>query len=142
MFADPFSNLMLVMLLFFGGLLIMFIFMMRSLDNNWRNQEETRRQMDLSLSDLGRKIDELLYRARRGNGLEDEAKPLPGDFPPEDKLIVQAPSLPGEIFGYAGDSAAGDDKRQFGDLKLHRTAPDLSAVPKPEAQAGKETGKA
>jgi hypothetical protein len=142
MFADPFSNLMLVMLLFFGGLLIMFIFMMRSLDNNWRNQEETRRQMDLSLSDLGRKIDELLYCVRRESGLEGGAKPLPGDFPPEGKAALQESSLPGEIFGYAGDSAAGDNKRQFGDLKLRRTAPDLSAVLKPEAQDGKEAGKA
>jgi hypothetical protein len=75
-----------------------------------------------------------LYRVRRGSGPEGETKPLQGDFPPEDKLIVQAPSLPGEIFGYAGDSAAGENKRQFGDLKLHRTAP--------EAQGGKETDKA
>ena len=61
MFADPFSNLMLVILLFFAGLLIMFIFMMRSIEANWRNQEETRKQMSLSLSDLERKIGDLQY---------------------------------------------------------------------------------
>lgn len=67
MFADPFFNLMLIVLLFFAGLLVMFIFMMRSIDSNWRNQEETRKQMALSLSDLERKLNEIGMMLRGGN---------------------------------------------------------------------------
>jgi hypothetical protein len=135
MFADPFSNLMLVMLLFFCGLLIMFIFMMRSLDNNWRNQEETRRQMDLSLSDLERKVDELLYIARQEGGPRDVSASPPGDFPAEDKLASAGAAAASATAGCTESGAEG--KRQFGDLKLSHTLPDMSAVFEAEGQGGK-----
>ncbi|MDR2892439.1 MAG: hypothetical protein LBV80_05075 [Deltaproteobacteria bacterium] len=61
MFADPFSNLMLVILLFFAGLLIMFIFVMRSIESGRRSQEEAHRQLESSLSELDRKFRELNY---------------------------------------------------------------------------------
>jgi hypothetical protein len=131
MFADPFSNLMRVLLLFFCGLLIMFIFMMRSLDNNWRNQEETRRQMDLSLSDLERKVDELLYFVRLESGPQELPASPPGDFPPEDKL-ASAGAVPA---GYAESGA--EHKKRLGDLKLNHALPDMSAVFEPEGQGGK-----
>jgi hypothetical protein len=126
MFADPFSNLMLVMLLFFCGLLIMFIFMMRSLDNNWRNQEETRRQIGLNLSDLERKVDELLYFVRQESGSQDLSASPPGDFPFEDKLASA---------GYPESGA--EHKKRLGDLKLNHALPDMSAVFEPEGQDGK-----
>ena len=81
MFADPFSNLMLLILLFFAGLLIMFIFMMRSIEGNWRNQEETRRQMALSLNDLERKVGELSFLLKSAYGTGEE---LPEEMPVQD----------------------------------------------------------
>lgn len=61
MFADPVSNLMLIILIFFAGLLVMFVFMLRSLELNAQNQEETRRQLSISLTDLERKVGELTF---------------------------------------------------------------------------------
>lgn len=70
MFADPVSNLMLIILLFFAGLLVMFIFILRSLEMSAQNHEETRRQLSISLSDLERKVAELAF-AMRDKGLID-----------------------------------------------------------------------
>ena len=61
MFADPVSNLMLIILLFFAGLLVMFVFILRSLELTAQNQEETRRQLSISLSDIERKVAELTF---------------------------------------------------------------------------------
>lgn len=68
MFADPISNLMLIILLFFAGLLVMFVFILRSLDLSAQNQEEERRQIAISLTDLERKVAELAF-AMRGKGV-------------------------------------------------------------------------
>jgi hypothetical protein len=125
MFADPFSNLMLVLLLFFGGLLIMFVFMMRSLDNNWRNQEETRRQLALNLSDLERKVDELLSAVRKENNPVTPSNAPFGDFPPEDRLASKEPVAYLETSGFAETGEIRGHKKQVGDLKLNQSLPDL-----------------
>lgn len=59
MFADPLSNLMLVILLFFLGLLVMFVFVVRSLNLITQNIEETRKQLGISLMDMERKLSEI-----------------------------------------------------------------------------------
>lgn len=81
MFADPVSNLMLIILLFFAGLLVMFVFILRSLELSSQNHEETRRQIAVSLTDLERKVAELAF-ALQGKGLI-ELDDLPGGAPEE-----------------------------------------------------------
>ena len=79
MFADPLSNLMLIILLFFAGLLVMFIFILRSLELNAQNQEEISRQVAISLTDIERKVAELAF-ALKAKGLidiEDAPAPVP-----------------------------------------------------------------
>ncbi|MDR2825581.1 MAG: hypothetical protein LBV76_02160 [Deltaproteobacteria bacterium] len=125
MFADPFSNLMLVLLLFFGGLLIMFVFMMRSLDHNWRNQDETRRQLALSLSDLERKVDELLSAVSKEKQSVVPPKVPVGDFPPEDRLASKEPVAYLETSGFAETGEIRGHKKQVGGLKLNQSLPDL-----------------
>lgn len=100
MFSDPFSNLMLVLLLFFCGLLVMFIFMMRNLESHWRNQEETRMQLALHLSDLEIKLDTLLRLA--GVGQPTGAAPgfEPGFVEDADELLDFAANE-AESFGNA-----------------------------------------
>lgn len=68
MFAEPLSNLMLIILLFFAGLLVMFIFILRSLELNAQHEEEISRQVAISLTDLERKMAELTF-AMRDKGL-------------------------------------------------------------------------
>jgi hypothetical protein len=83
MFVDPFSNLMLVLLLFFCGLLVMFIFLMRNQESHWRNQEETRMQLALHLSDLEAKLDTLLRLVAAPGSVSGSAEDTDGllDFP-------------------------------------------------------------
>lgn len=80
MFADPVSSLMLIILLFFAGLLVMFIFILRSLELASQGREETRRQLSISLTDLERKVAELTF-ALREKGLVDIETP-PCEAPP------------------------------------------------------------
>jgi hypothetical protein len=130
MFADPYSNLMLVMLLFFGGLLIMFIFMMRNIDNNWRNQEETRRQLDLNLSDIERKLDELLHIVKHADELHVNDRPKPA------KPDYKEPAAYLETSGYAETGEVNDSGRPDGDQKPGQSLPDMLAGFEPEAQSG------
>lgn len=75
MFADPLSNLMLIILLFFAGLLVMFIFILRSLELNAQNQEEISRQVAISLTDLERKVSELTFAIKDKGLIEIEEIP-------------------------------------------------------------------
>lgn len=75
MFADPVSNVMLIILLFFAGLVVMFVFILRSLELALQNQEETRRQLSISLSDLERKVAELTFAMREKGLIELEYAP-------------------------------------------------------------------
>jgi hypothetical protein len=108
MFSDPFSNLMLVLLLFFCGLLVMFIFMMRNLESHWRNHEETRMQLSLHLSDLETKLDTLLRLAGAGS-----AGSLGGESLYEQAV---APAWAGaqEYDSVAGQDAEPDDNPDSG----------------------------
>lgn len=65
MFADPVSNLMLVILIFFIGLLVMFLFIMRSLEHNEKNVLETHRQLAMGLTDLERKVAQLALSMKK-----------------------------------------------------------------------------
>lgn len=84
MFADPVSNLMLIILLFFAGLLVMFVFILRSLELAAQSQEETRHQLAISLTDLERKVAELTF-AMRDKGLfeMDELSEAPQEKAPK-----------------------------------------------------------
>lgn len=75
MFADPVSNLMLIILLFFAGLLVMFIFILRSLEINAQNQEEFSRQLAISLTDVERKVAELAFALKDKGLIELEDAP-------------------------------------------------------------------
>lgn len=70
MFTDPLTNLFLVILLFFAGLLVMFFFIMRTMEFILRSHEETRKQLSVTLADLESKLAELAFavKAEKGEG--------------------------------------------------------------------------
>jgi hypothetical protein len=84
MFADPVSNLMLVILIFFSGLLIMFFFIMRSLERNDQNILEAHKQLAIGLTDLERRVAQLAFFLKKnemGKIDEDSRKELTRAFP-------------------------------------------------------------
>lgn len=83
MFADPISNLMLMLVLFFIAVMIMFIFILRSLDISAQNQEETRRQLAISLTDLERKVAELTFAIREKGIIDIDDLAVPPYESPE-----------------------------------------------------------
>ncbi len=85
MFADPLSNLMLVMLMFFAGLVVMFVFIMRHLDLVEQNTEEIRRQLTVSMMDMERGISRIQAATQNGetSSCDMTQVPLPSPLPPE-----------------------------------------------------------
>jgi hypothetical protein len=116
MFADPVSNLMLIVLLFFAGLLVMFVFILRSLEMAAQNQNEARRQLAVSLTDIERKVAELSF-ALRDKGLieiEDGAAAPEKAGPP----VRQPPrDLTGLFDGFSGRTPEGPDGRKPADKR-------------------------
>lgn len=109
MFAEPVSNLMIIILLFFAGLLVMFVFILRSLEIAAQNHEETRRQIALSLTDLERKVAELAF-ALRGKGLiEAEDFPEAAGAPPSTEAGQDLDDL-ASFFGNAAQGQNGNKR--------------------------------
>lgn len=87
MFADPLSNLMLVILLFFIGLLVMFVFIMRNLHLAAQSIEETRKQLGISLMDLERKLSDISCALKMPGEQGEKCAP-----PASHSTVVQPPA--------------------------------------------------
>lgn len=78
MFDSENANLIFVILLFFLGLLIMFLFIVRALQETMDQQNELQTQLGLALNDIESKVAALSYEI---NKIEGRA---PAELPPGD----------------------------------------------------------
>ena len=78
MFADSFSALMALIILNFAGMLVMFLFLLRSMDAVQRGIHDLRAQMQLRMTDCEHQIAELNFTLRKREGGQlPENDPLP-----------------------------------------------------------------
>ncbi|MDR2051168.1 MAG: hypothetical protein LBQ63_05285 [Deltaproteobacteria bacterium] len=96
MLAEPLSNLMLLILLFFLGLMLMFIYMARALGASARKLDDIRRQLGLALADLDQRMENLTFELKNSK-YPDEAKESALQEPDLSDLLACLPG--GEPFG-------------------------------------------
>ncbi len=65
MFADPFTAIMALVVLSFAGTLVLFVFLLRSLDALRRSVHETRGNLQMRLSDTEHQLNDLVAAVRK-----------------------------------------------------------------------------
>ena len=75
MFQDPLTTVMAMLLLCFMGILVMFLFFIRSLSSQAAEMRESFRKQQLSLADIERQLMDMSFTLRKLQGGEGEAAP-------------------------------------------------------------------
>ena len=75
MFQDPLTAVMAMLLLCFMGILVMFLFLIRSLASQAAEMREAFRKQQMSLADIERQLMDLSFALRKRQGGETGAEP-------------------------------------------------------------------
>ncbi|MDL2207748.1 hypothetical protein LJB82_03390 [Desulfovibrio sp. OttesenSCG-928-M16] len=86
MFSDPLTAAMTMQLLCFFGMVVIFVFVMRSLSSLGAEMREAFRKQQMFLSDLERQIQDLNFAVKRLQGEEIEGQGIPA-VPENDDLL-------------------------------------------------------
>ncbi len=79
MFADPFTAIMALVVLNFAGMLVLFLFILRSLDAVQRAVHEARGSLQLRIADTEHQLNDLAAAIRELSGSKENSSAIPAE---------------------------------------------------------------